>query len=169
MRGRTQEIPPVSIILQLRGLFVDTSHNEEDGTITSISEWGTMLVEVVGDRNPRSLRRGKAPKLKKKPTNKPKSDLDTNQQFELDEQELDFVWAVVRSPNRPCSTYTDDVSYGTNKAVKIRKQLIAKGYIREEKCRTTKTRGASPKHLIPTKKACELFPELLAEKKKGES
>ena len=80
----------------------------------------------------------------------------------LTQDQHTFLRVVVLTPGQPCSSYNDDVPFSRQKAISIRRELVAGGYLTEEGVRT-KTKGRTAKLVNPTKKACELFPELLGE------
>tara|TARA_R110002111_G_scaffold225795_1_gene287510 strand:- start:8053 stop:9729 length:1677 start_codon:yes stop_codon:yes gene_type:complete len=83
--------------------------------------------------------------------------------LELNPDELRYLREVVKSPMKPISYYPSRIQMGTAHALKIRKSLIQKGYIKLEKLQINPGRGRPSSILIPTELALQAVSNDLGE------
>ncbi len=74
----------------------------------------------------------------------------------LSGEKVHFLQTVIDNPDRPSSAYAKLAKMGVQKAIRIRKQLVDQGWIRETRLNAS-SRGGATILIEPTERAIELF------------
>ena len=80
------------------------------------------------------------------------NDAPEKQKFSLGEVELRFLQLVIATPGKPSSVYAKLVGVSGRRAIEIRKNLVARGFLREHEVATA-ARGRHSILLEPTEAA----------------
>ncbi|QDT42563.1 AAA-like domain protein [Gimesia alba] len=84
-------------------------------------------------------------------------------QLTLSPDEIRYLKEVVKTPKKPISYYPPRIQMGTGHALKIRKALISKGFIKLEKVQQSPGRGRPSNIVVPTSLAHDAVSALQGE------